>query len=288
MYPQIVVSADIGGSHITAAQIDVGKNSVVQGSYVRMTVNAAADADEILNRWSSALRQAMGGERFHVGIAVPGPFDYENGICLMQGNKKFESLFGMDLRSVLSNNLGVAPKNIQFRNDAASFLHGELLAGVLKGSGHAVGITLGTGIGSAWQHHDEVQDAELWRVPFRDGIAEDYISTRWFVKRYVQLTGENVANVEQLCATATPQLCKSIFSEFAINLAEFLAAFVRGYFTDAIVIGGNIAKVADMFLIQVTEILEQKGIQIPVKLAVLGEQAALIGAANCRAVNQLT
>jgi len=37
---------------------------------------------------------------------------------------------------------------------------------------------------------------ELWNYPFRGVIAEDYVSTRWFEKRFAELTGEAIHGVK--------------------------------------------------------------------------------------------
>lgn len=43
-----------------------------------------------------------------IRLAFPGPFDYEQGICLMKGLDKYDRLYGINLRQVFSERLGVA------------------------------------------------------------------------------------------------------------------------------------------------------------------------------------
>src|SRR5688572_21060975 len=83
-----------------------------------------------------------------LGVAVPGPFDYERGISLVR--HKLLELHGVDLRSELAAALGFAPSSIRFLNDAAAFALGEWWVGAARGHRRAVGITLGTGLGSAF------------------------------------------------------------------------------------------------------------------------------------------
>ena len=43
-----------------------------------------------------------------IGIAIPGPFDYVNGICLIKGVAKYENLYGFniaDAYGLFGNNL---------------------------------------------------------------------------------------------------------------------------------------------------------------------------------------
>jgi len=84
------------------------------------------------------------------------------------------------------------------KNDAGCFLQGEALGGAAKGFNDAIGLTIGTGIGTARFHKNVAEDADLWHASFRDGMTEDYISSRWFVKRYFEVSGNSVNNVKEL------------------------------------------------------------------------------------------
>ncbi len=62
----------------------------------------------------------------------------------------------------------------------------------------AIGITLGTGLGTATFQNGVAKDANLWCAPYLDGIAEDYISARGLINTYRKLSGTTVENVKQL------------------------------------------------------------------------------------------
>jgi len=124
-------------------------------------------------------------------------------------------------------------------------------------------------------------DANRWCAPFKDGMAEDYLSTRWFVKRYLEVSGEAVPDVKALVARiGVDDSIQQLFNEFAVNLAAFLSSFIREEQPEAIVIGGNIANAADLFFPLLKEELKRQEITLPVVTATLGEAAALIGAAS--------
>lgn len=84
------------------------------------------------------------------GVAVPGPFDYAKGVALFAGVGKFEALYGVDVRAALLGGLWQRPGDVVFLNDAHAFLAGEWTGGAAHGHRRAVGITLGTGVGSAF------------------------------------------------------------------------------------------------------------------------------------------
>jgi glucokinase len=274
------IGVDIGGSHITAAHVDSTTYSIIDSSMKRERVSSMDDAETIFASWASVLSSLIvdnGEEHTKIGIAMPGPFDYEEGICLMKGQEKYDALYGMNVRTILSERLGIAGDDIIFINDAEAFLRGELASGAASDFERAIGITLGTGLGSTSNCNGEVVDMNLAFYPFLDSIAEEYISTRWFLKRYKELTGEEIKNVELFLSTECADTKAQIFDEFATNLASFLNDFIADQKPQILVIGGNIAKTWDHFINQLRERIEDKSVVI--RRTEMWEDAALVGAA---------
>ncbi len=272
-----ILGADIGGSHITAAVVDMQLRSIIRKSHSRRAIDSKASSTEVIQQWSGLIQESIdssGKEVEGIGIAMPGPFDYQKGISFIKEQGKYDELYGINIKEALSVQLNRQVTDFKFDNDAACFLKGELFAGEAKSINNAFGITLGTGLGSAIAVEGEVSDGELWNSPFKGGIAEDYLSTRWFLKKYHQLSGEHSANVKQLCETGDKIIVKQLFDEFANNLKTFLETQIKALHPDVIVIGGNITKVYELFSHQLKEL------PIVVKKAILGEEAALLGAAS--------
>jgi len=281
MNTSIVLGVDIGGSHITSALVDMHEKAIVKGSYQRKAVNAQATSEEVLKTWSSAILQSFGDGivTTRIGIAMPGPFDYENGISLMKDNNKYAALYGLNIKQLLAEKLNIAQSQISFINDAGAFIKGELFAGAGKGYQSAIGLTLGTGLGTATYKNGIGKDANLWCMPFKDGIAEDYISTKWFEATYFNLTGKQVQGVKALALQYdNDALVQSLFHQFAENLADFLSVFVQANNPDVIIIGGNIMNAETLFIPAVLNHLQKQGITVPIVRAKLGEDAAILGA----------
>ncbi|MCW3093822.1 MAG: transcriptional regulator/sugar kinase [Ferruginibacter sp.] len=279
----IVCGVDIGGSHITAALVNLNTGIILQHTLRRMEVNAGGTKDAILSSWCSTIKDCFDANKMmvsKVGIAMPGPFDYEAGISLVKGQDKFDQLYGVNVKIRLASGLDIPFENITIVNDALCFLKGELSFGVAKNCSKVLGITLGTGFGSAL-YGGVTTDANLWCRPFMNGIAEDYFSTRWFVKRYYELSKSPVADVKELLSRidACPFVI-NIFSEFAANLADFLLPVVIQDQIEMVVIGGNISKAFNYFSDKLKN--EMNGILpgIQIVRSTLGESAALMGAAN--------
>ena len=274
------IGVDIGGSHITAAHIDATDFKIIKSSMVRERVASMEGADVIIKAWVDALSPLIissDEDTVHIGIAMPGPFDYKKGISLMKGTKKYDSLYEMNVLEILAQKLGIPEDHILFRNDAESFLHGELASGAVAGEKRAVGITLGTGLGSASNCQGTTVDSDRAFIPFKDSIAEEYISTRWFSNRYKELTGKDIKNVESLLESGDQILIDQIFNEFGENLALFLNDFIAQEQPTVVVIGGNIAKTWDYFIPVVLNHLDNK--EVVLKQSTMWEDAALVGAA---------
>ncbi|KRT14863.1 hypothetical protein ASU31_16190 [Pedobacter ginsenosidimutans] len=279
----LMIGVDIGGSHITAAIIDFRSHSVIDHSRVRSHVNTHGTKEDILASWISVLKNIIGNhspDEILLGIAMPGPFDYENGISLIKNMNKYESLYHTDIKGVLIEQLELSPENIIFRNDAEAFLHGEVNGGNALGFNRAIGITLGTGLGSAVSIAGKTTDANLGVSAFKLGIAEDYISTRWFVKRYEELSGKKVKDTKALVDLyESDPMVPVLFNDFSRSLADFLFPFIKAHDAEVVIIGGNIAKAHPLFLNKIQNTLHQQGIRAELRITALWEDAAMLGAA---------
>lgn len=273
----IVLSADIGGSHITAALIDMEHRNIIPGSVYRSHVDSHADAVTIINGWCNTMQQSMrtAANVHRIGMAMPGPFDYEKGISLITGLHKYEALYGMNIKDLLSERLAIDSSNINIANDAACFLQGELFNGAAKGQKEAAGLTLGTGFGSALADNGLALEGSFWQTPFRDATAEEYFSTRWFLRRYEELSGQKIASVKELAAIVhTSDHAAAIFREFGYNLAMFLLQ--QQPLPSLIVLGGNITRSFDLFSANLHQHLPATRFVV----SAMGEEAILLGAAG--------
>ena len=240
----LVIGADIGGTHITAAIVDMDKKSIIPGSLTREKVDSQASAEQIIESWSQAINNARKDLNIKkIGLAMPGPFDYVNGISLIKDQHKYDNLYCLNIKELLSEKLACNTDDILLINDAAAFLAGEAFGGAAIGLEQAIGITLGTGLGTCIYQNQLSTTPELWSHPFREGIAEDYLSTRWFIRRYKELSGHQTTGVSEIALRIeTDDHVKSIFNEFGNTLGDFLIEFSEMAPSEAIIIGGNIAK----------------------------------------------
>lgn len=278
-----VLGVYISGYHITTLVVNLRDRTVVKSSYQRKPINSRGSAADIIDSCGAAIGEALSTNGVtKIGIAMPGPFDYEQGISYIRNNKKHEALYGLNVKQLLANKLNVPVSDICMMNDAASFLKGEVFAGVAHGYENVIGLTLGTGLGTAKLSNGTAEDAGLWQSPYLDSVAEDYLSERWFTKRYYALSGVNVLNVKELSGFyGSSNTVKTVFKEFAFNLAAFTAQFIKAENPQIVVLSGDISRVADCFLSAFKTQLSKLGHDIPVHVSKLNTDAVLIGVATC-------
>lgn len=290
----ITLGVDIGGSHITAAAIDMGTHAIISDSRCERPVDNQAEADEILTVWSETLRHALRGiEIFRlrgIGFAMPGPFDYVRGISLIRGvPPKYEKLYGVNVGKAISSRLGLpCDCRVRFMNDATSFAVGEAWAGRAEGYSRIVAITLGTGFGSAFLENripvvegDRVPEQGcVYHLPYGDDIADEYFSTRGLIRRYHVVTGKEAEGVKEIAMLADNNLkLQELFAEFGTDLGYFLLPWLKRFEAEAVVLGGNISNSYSLFGPAMSEALKREGCNAVTVVSELKEDAALLGAA---------
>jgi glucokinase len=173
-------------------------------------------------------------------------------------------------------------------NDASSFAVGEAWQGSASGFNRSLSITLGTGFGSAFiSDRIPIVDGPevpklgcIYHLPYKDGIADDYFSTRGLLLRYKKLTGKELSGVKELSAlAATDKQVRELFIDFGDNAGMFLAPWLKRFRAEILVIGGNISHAYNLFGEVFEERLRKENCFCKVAISKLKEDAALLGSA---------
>lgn len=285
----VAVALDIGGSHVTAAPVDLRGRTVIAAP-IRLDLSHDVPHDTLIGGWAEAALAALAGAGeavtvTHLGLAVPGPFDAARGVSGM--THKFRALYGQDARAALLARLRGTPLQdtpILFGNDADLFALGEWWAGAGEQL-DTIGVTLGTGIGSGFVRAGQVQTGgpgvppggELWNTPFRGATVEDAVSGAALTRLAHDHLGVTL-DARQLAALPAGQ-SGPVWTAFGQTLGDALAPWVQAFGPQRVVLGGNISRAFGQFGAALQSRLPH-GTQV--RQSRHFENAALLGAAFLR------
>jgi glucokinase len=281
-----LIALDAGGSSVKSGRVVMDHLVVASRNDA---IDTLAGSDSIIFTLAQIIATHIDEAKIEpagVAFSFPGPFDYPNGICLIQhashsAGVKYGSLFGVNLRDALREKLNRPALPIAFRNDAEAAILGEARYGAGKGIHRIIGITLGTGLGSAFLVNGAPQtegegvpaDGWLYCMPHHDETADDHFSTRGLLARFKE-HGRDFSSVNA-AAKAEDTVTRDVFAAWGTDLGGFLSPFVVAFKADAVIALGGIALAWERFGPAL-----QRALPAPALRGALGEEAALLGAAD--------
>lgn len=305
---KMIIGADIGGTHITTAILHPSTLEVEAGSIQRLSVDGkSAKAGPILDRFLEAFGNAItalnGRELAGISIAMPGPFDYSNGLFKLSGLDKFNSLFGINFKALLYNHLPISQQTpILLNNDADCFGLGAYQLHLGSDPGKLIGITLGTGFGTSFVNSGVMADAETGVPPegnlFNQPLslvtdtdtselqfdkAENIISARGilhYINTRANTNHQDLATIAKLAVQEENPLFITAFKTFGQALGTCLAPWIGAFRPDKLVIGGGITGAADLFMPAFQKALPVRS-NSPLKIEITNEtdMTTIVGAA---------
>lgn len=234
---------------------------------------SAENKDTVLGNFLSVIEKekqvlrASGYSLNAVGFSFPGPFDYPEGICLIRGLHKYESIYGIPLREAFLHFPGqqaVTPETrLFFLHDMASFALGEAYRSLSGQSPRILCLCIGTGAGSAFLEEGRLltKDPRIpdqgWIYPFplRGASIDDWISARGLEKLAVSAgfpSGTSGKDLSCLAADGN-SAAREVWHEFGTLIAEALSPFVLSFSPQQILFGGQISKAMEYFRKEVQE-----------------------------------
>jgi len=292
---KFILGIDIGGSHITAALVNIETGELLNETIQRNRVDSNYDAVHILQQWTDNIKNTLSAITLNqlvgIGVAMPGPFNYKEGISLIKGVNKYDALFGVNIKKALQAALNLDNKiPIWFENDAVCFGVGESLATDNQMFKKIVAITLGTGFGSTFLENSITlkegkgvpPNGEIYNVPYMEGITEDYISSNWILTTYNNEAAKiaiSVFEISQRAILDKDILGIEVFKKFGKHLATTLSCWIWDFNAECLIIGGSISMSSSLFLPAFNEMLQEKNLSISIKISKYMEISAIKGAA---------
>lgn len=305
---------DLGGTNIAAGLVDEQGQIIHQKS---VPTGRERGADLILKDMANlALKVAeeagVGLEQINsVGVGSPGAPDVQKGVIIYNNNLGFRNV---PVRDALQKYL---PLPVYVDNDANCAALAEGLLGAAGGVRHSVTVTLGTGIGGGVIIDHKIYSgfnnagSELGHMVIvaggkqctcgRKGCWEAYASARGLIEAAQEAARKDPASLlfkmvngdlSKItaktpfdAAEAGDAVAAAVVDEYLEYLAVGIGNIINIFQPEVIVLGGGVSKQGESLLRPLTakvarETYGQEGIPVAkLKLAVLGNEAGIVGAA---------
>ena len=214
-----------------------------------------------------------------IGMGVPGMIDYKENKIIDCPNLFL--LNGIKLSDNMASRLGV--EQIKIDNDAHCFLRAEMKLGAGKKYKNAFGVTIGTGIGGAWWHNNEIYQGAHGSATEVGWLTVDFKEGIRLEEAYRKLMQSSPATLAEE-AYRGDILAQKSYDEFGHYLGVSLANVINIVDAEIIIVGGGVVESSELFLSRAKKIMRQyikspEAKAIKIVKSKLGANAGAIGAA---------
>jgi glucokinase len=275
---------DIGGTGIKGGYHSIDSNVV--SDFYEFPSHSDQDKEVIIRHISNILSRIWDrieeeDKRIrYIKMAFPGPFDYSNGISLMKGLAKYESLYQVSIPAQLvclgkEENYRFLPQSegdYKFINDVEAYARGVMDKRKLLQGFRVIYLCIGTGAGSAYSIDGQIstdqsenipENGWIYPVPYKASIIDDYISVRGINKLARKYCNNSFSPLElsKMAILGNGQ-AKNAYQEFGEDLSLALLPLLTRFQANAFVIGGNISRSSELFISSVEEHCKDLGIDV--------------------------
>lgn len=217
--------------------LDIGGTFIKCSDGREIPIDSAGPREGIV----SSLRQAV-KDYDAASVAIPGPFRYSDGTFLMK--HKFASVYGERFQDL------AGLETCSFAHDVNVMLLGELGLTKREGFDKVALVSLGTGLGFAMAVDGCLLTNDLgsplvpiYNRPYRDGILEDYVSKRGFLRGYEGVTVKELA--ERAFGGDKESMAR--FDECGNILGQAIAPILEKMGVNRLLLGGQISRSYELF-----------------------------------------
>jgi len=308
------IGIDLGGTNIKAGIVD-GENCILAKTScptgAQRPWQAVADDMVGLARRLLAENGLAPADCTGVGVGCPGTIDAAAGRVVYSNN--LTGWADVPLADYIGRGLGLP---VRMSNDANCAALGECAAGAAKGCASAVLLTLGTGVGGGVVWDGKVFEGGPGGVELghtllrrggepctcgRKGCIEAYCSATALIRDAVraarahpesklnELCGGDIANMNGKipfdAAQAGDEAARRVVSDYLAYLGEAVTDMVNIFRPQMVLLSGGICAQGEVLTAPLTAYVQENafaGARLktpPVRIAALGSDAGLIGAA---------
>jgi glucokinase len=305
--PRETIGVDLGGTKMLVGVVDSEQHTRYEGKE-SSTGRSEERLVEDLGRELEEAKQAR-PDVVAAGLGIPATIDHDRGVAIQAVNLEISDV---PLRDLMRERIGLP---VYLDNDANVAALAEHLYGAGRGARNVVMLTIGTGIGGGLILDGEIYRgstggaAELGHIVIvEDGLpCQGNCPNHGCVETYA--SGTALAREGKAAAEREPEsalggalaegpivgktvtdlaingdkLAREVVAEAGRHLGVALVSLANIFDPDVIVIGGGVSVVGDLLLEPAREELRSRALdpmnKTPVKLAELGGDAGMIGAA---------
>jgi len=298
----MIGAVDIGGTKIAVGVVDQAGRVLAKSE---CSTEGERGFDDAMRRVTALLLQCeerAGVKLEGIGIGCAGPLDSRTGILGDVNNLRCWS--GSNPVNVLSREFGLS---VALENDANAAALGELRWGAGRSKTRFLYVTVGTGIGvsvvvegevyrGARGYHPEIghhivdpsgPPCSCGARGCWESLAAGPAMVAWLKQDAPTSYAKTNLTAREICARAqdSDEWARRAVEREAYYLGLGLANLISLFAPEAIVLGGSVMKSAPLFLERMQEVMRQNCRLVPVdqveiRLAALGADAGLIGAAE--------
>jgi glucokinase len=233
----------------------------------------------VYNVWDKASKKLGITKVDCISMAFPGPFDYLQGICKIQGLSKYDSIYNVVIPDAMRQYFKlmdfqfVADAEFKFLHDVEAYALGVCRTYNLAYA-RALYLCIGTGAGSAYSVNGRIvkngkgiaQNGWFYNHAFKDATIDDYISVRGIMdlaqKHLVRVV--NPLELARLAESGNPHALAA-YAEFGDNLCSAMKMIIEKFQADTFILGGNISKSSPLFIDELNQYAEKKNIELIVE-----------------------
>jgi len=234
-----LLGVDIGGTNIRVGCVE----GQVITSVLSERINNKLSEEAVLQQLYGMVAKMMSNNITGIGVGVPSSIDPVAGVVYNVAN--IPSWKEVPLKALLTEQFNIP---VFINNDANCFILGEKYYGRAQHVSSAVGLIVGTGLGSGLVFNNKLYNGlncgagEVGLIPFRDSILEHYCCGQFFERTYNMAASEAAALAHSGNATAL-----AMFEEFGANVGQAINIILAIYSPEVIVLGGSVSKAFALF-----------------------------------------
>jgi glucokinase len=305
--PRETIGVDLGGTKMAVGVVDSEQNIHYEGKESSL----GRSEDELVADLGRELEEARDArpDVLCAGLGIPATIDHDRGVAISAVNLEITDV---PLRDLMAKQLGLP---VFMDNDANVAALAEFLFGAGRGARNVVMLTIGTGIGGGLIVNGEVYrgsigaGAELGHIVVQEdgppcqgncpnhGCVETLASGTAIAREGKKVAerepdsalgkalaaGPIVGKTVTELAIGGDSLAREVVAEAGRHLGVALASLANIFDPDLFVIGGGVSVVGDLMLDPARRELRTRALppmnKAPVRLAELGPEAGMIGAA---------